>query len=139
MLRNGTHVPKSASQLRNTLRNGALELRSRFAASKWGLLCCEMALVRQTWFRSCEIPCEMELWLRNWEFSCFGASQPFRSCEMGAPVLRSGTRVPNLVSQLRNTLRNGALTAKWGLLCCEMALVCQTWFRSCKNFRRRVN
>ena len=26
--------------------------------------------------------------------------------------------------------------AKWGPLCCEVALVCQTWFRSCGNFRR---
>ncbi|KAL6310781.1 hypothetical protein AAG906_017148 [Vitis piasezkii] len=26
---------------------------------------------------------------------------PFRSCELGAPVLRSGTRVPNSASQLR--------------------------------------
>ncbi|RVW27282.1 hypothetical protein CK203_103102 [Vitis vinifera] len=26
---------------------------------------------------------------------------PFRSCEMGVPVLRSGTRVPNSPSQLR--------------------------------------
>ena len=44
VLRNGTRVPKSASQLRNSLRNGtfgceienfhALELRSRFAAAK---------------------------------------------------------------------------------------------------------
>ena len=29
----------------------ALELRSRFAAAKWGLLCCDVALVCQTWFR----------------------------------------------------------------------------------------
>ena len=30
-------------------------------------------------------------------------------------MLRNGTRVPNLVSQLRNSLRNGALTAKTGI------------------------
>ena len=30
-------------------------------------------------------------------------------------MLRNGTRMPNLVSQLRNTLRNGALTAKTGI------------------------
>ena len=35
---------------------------------------------------------------------------------MDVTVLRNGTRVPNLVSQLRNTLRNGALTAKTGIL-----------------------
>ena len=34
---------------------------------------------------------------------------------MGVTVLRSGTRVPKLVSQLRNTLRNGALAAKLGI------------------------
>ena len=30
-------------------------------------------------------------------------------------MLRSGTRVPNLVSQLQNTLRNGALAVKLGI------------------------
>ena len=30
-------------------------------------------------------------------------------------MLRNGTRVPKLVSQLRNTLRNGALAAKLGI------------------------
>ena len=39
----------------------------------------------------------------------------FRSCEMDAPVLRSGTRVPKMVSQLPNPLRNGALAAKLGI------------------------
>ena len=34
---------------------------------------------------------------------------------MGVIVLRSGTRVPKSVSQLRNTLRNGALAAKLGI------------------------
>ena len=34
---------------------------------------------------------------------------------MDVTVLRNDTRVPNLVSQLRNTLRNGALTAKTGI------------------------
>nr|CAN74659.1 hypothetical protein VITISV_037668 [Vitis vinifera] len=60
-----------------------------------------MALVCQNRFRNCEIPCGMELWLRNQEFSRFIASQPFRSCELGAPVLRGGTRVPKSASQLR--------------------------------------
>ena len=59
----------------------------------------------------------------------------FRSCEMNVTVLRSGTRVPKSLSQLRNTLRNGTFvaksglyhfvgrfaTAKWMLLCCEVA------------------
>nr|CAN64386.1 hypothetical protein VITISV_029469 [Vitis vinifera] len=34
---------------------------------------------------------------------------------MGVTMLRNGTRVPKLVSQLRNTLRNGALAAKLGI------------------------
>ena len=46
-------------------------------------------------------------------------SQPlrnaFRSCEMNVTVLRSGTRVPKSLSQLRNTLRNGTLVAKSGI------------------------
>ena len=36
----------------------------------------------------------------------------FRSCGMNVTVLRSGTRVPNSPSQLRNTLRNGTFGAK---------------------------
>ena len=74
----------------------------------------------------------------------------FRSCEINVTVLRSGTRVPKSLSQLRNTLRNGTFVAKsglyhfasrfaaakWGLLCCEVALVCQTRLHSCKNSRR---
>ena len=40
---------------------------------------------------------------------------PFRSCEMSATVLRSGTRVPKSLSQLRNTLRNGTFVAKLGI------------------------
>ena len=101
----------------------------------------------QNRFRNFEILCGMGLLLRNMGFT---ASQPFRSCEMEAPVLRSGTRVPKSLSQLRNTLRNGTFVAKsglyhlasrfaaakWGLLCCEVALVCQNRLRSCKNSRR---
>ena len=61
VLRNGTRVPNSASQLRNTLRNGTFVAQSglyhfagRFATAKWGLLCCEVALVCQNRLRSCE-------------------------------------------------------------------------------------
>ena len=46
-------------------------------------------------------------------------SQPlrntFRSCEINVTVLRSGTRVPKSLSQLRNTLQNGTLVAKSGI------------------------
>ena len=41
----------------------------------------------------------------------------FRSCEMDAHVLRSGTRVPKMVSQLRNPLPNGVFPAKWRISC----------------------
>nr|CAN62947.1 hypothetical protein VITISV_017684 [Vitis vinifera] len=127
-------------------------------------------------------------------------SQPFRSCEMSVRGFQMALVCQKVVSQLRNTLQNGALAAKlgfftfwyfaavsqlrnevhcaakwhscakmcfaavkypaewsfgceignfhalelrsrfaaakWGLLCCEVALVCQNWFRSCENFRR---
>ena len=36
----------------------------------------------------------------------------FRSCKINVTVLRSGTRVPKSLSQLRNTLRNGTFGAK---------------------------
>ena len=105
-----------------------------------------MALMCQNRLRSCEIPCEMELWsfvavsqLRNggscaakwhscaklgfaaakypakWSFGCeignFHALE-LRSCEMGAPVLRSGTHVPNLVSQLQKFSQKSQLSCE---------------------------
>ena len=81
----------------------------RFAAAKWMLLYCEVALVCQKWFRSCQIPCGMELSLRNGGFHALVVRSRFRSCEMGAPVLRSGTRVPKVVSQLRKFSQRGQL------------------------------
>ena len=134
-----------------------LELRSRFAATKWGSLCCEMALVCQKvasqlwnplrngafptkmgsfmlwWFaavsqlrngshcaakwHSCakigfaasKLLAEWDFWLRNWEFSRFGASQSFRSCEMRVTVLRNG-----LVCQ--KCFRNREILCGMGLL-----------------------
>nr|CAN75027.1 hypothetical protein VITISV_034950 [Vitis vinifera] len=91
---------KVVSQSRNTLQNGALAaklgvfmLRSRFAAAKhpakWGFGSEIESFYASQPFRSNKTPCEMGLWLRNWEFLCFAA-----------------------VSQLQNTLRNGALAAK---------------------------
>ena len=63
---------------------------------------------------------------------------PFRICEIGLLCCEMALVCQRGVSQLRNTLRNGAMVAKigdftlWGfrsyemeLLCCEMALVCQ--------------
>ncbi|WJZ92827.1 hypothetical protein VitviT2T_011802 [Vitis vinifera] len=61
-----------------------------------------------------EIPCRMGLLVRNQALPLRNA---FRSCEMDAPVLRSGTRVPKMVSQLRNPLPNGAFPAKWRISC----------------------
>ena len=72
-----------------------------FAAAKLMLLCCEVAHMCQNCFRNCEIPCGMGLLVRN---HAFPLRNGFRSCQMDATVLRSGTRVPNLLSQLRNTL-----------------------------------
>ena len=124
VLRNGTRMPKVVSQLRNTLRNGTLvaklgvftlwdfaavsQLRNEgYCAAKWHS-CAKIGLA------AAKIPCGMELWLRNWEFSHFGTSQPFRSCEMRVTVLRNGTRVPKVLSQPRNPLRNGTFGAKSG-------------------------
>ena len=87
----------------------------RLAAAKWMLLYCEVALVCQDWFRSCQIPCGMELSLRNGGFHALVVRSRFRSCEMGATVLRSGTRVPNLVSQLRNALAETSTVLRNGL------------------------
>ena len=80
-----------------------------FAAAKWMLLCCEVALVCQIHFRNCEMPCGMGLLVRN---HAFPLRNGFRSCQMGATVLRSGTRVPNSLSQLRNTLAAAKYTRR---------------------------
>ena len=72
-------------------------------------LCCEVALVCQNHFRNCEILYGIGLLVRNHAFSFRNA---FRSCEIDATILRSGTRVPNPLSQLRNALRKGTFGAK---------------------------
>ena len=41
-------------------------------------------------------------------------SQPFRSCEMSVQGFQMALVCQKVVSQLRNTLRNGALAAKLG-------------------------
>ena len=83
-----------------------------FAIAKSMLLCCEVALVCQNHFRNCEIPCGMGLLVQN---HAFPLRKAFRSCQMGATVLRSGTRVPNLLSQLRNTLVETSTVLRNGL------------------------
>nr|CAN75486.1 hypothetical protein VITISV_041894 [Vitis vinifera] len=124
---------KVVSQSRNTLRNRALAaklgvfmLRSRKTPSEMGLWLRKLgvftlwhfAAVSQlrneghyaakwyscakSWFRSCKTPWEMGLWLRNWEFFML------RSCEMRVTVLRNGSRVPKVVSQLRKFSQRGA-------------------------------
>ena len=77
----------------------------RFAATNWALLCCEVAHVCQNHFCNCEIPCGIGFLVRNQALPLRNA---FRSCQMrapvlwsGTPVLWSGTRVPNSLSQLR--------------------------------------
>ena len=57
----------------------ALELCSRFAAAKWGLLCCEVALVCQNQFRSCEIFCREGPKAANWLRSKVLISQRLRN------------------------------------------------------------
>ena len=104
----------------------------------------------KSWFRSYKTPYEMGLWLRIFFFWIL---QPFRSCEMRFTVLRNGTCVPKVGFAATKypakwsfgceigifhvlELRSRFAAAKWGLLCCEVALVCQTWFHNCENFRR---
>ena len=90
VLRSGTRVPKSFSQLRNTLRNGIFVAKSglyhfvgRFAAAKWGLLCCEVALVCQTRLRSCENSRRESQSVAEWFGNKMLISQKFPSaCEI---------------------------------------------------------
>ena len=87
----------------------------------------------------------------KWGFGCeigsFYTSQPFRSCKKRLTMLQNGTRVPKVGFAVVKYpakwsfgyeigifhvlgLRSRFAAAKWGSLCCEMALVCQKWFRS---------
>ena len=80
---------KSLSQLTSQLRN-------------WSYCSAEWRSCAKNWVRNCETPFRMEISLRKWGFFyALVVRRPLRSCEMGAPVLRSGTRVPFLDSQLR--------------------------------------
>ena len=112
VLRNGTRVPKSASQLRNTLRNGAL-------AVKLGIFTLwDFAAISQ---------------LRN-EGYC---AAKWHSCAKSAFTAAKSSAEWDFWCEIRLyhfTMRFAA--AKWMLLCCEVALVCQKWFRSCENFHR---
>ena len=97
----------AVSQLQNTLRNGALAvelgvfmLHSHFAAVKHPA----------KWGLGCEI-------------GSFYASQSFYSCKTPCEM---GLWLRNLEFFM---LRSHFAAAKWGSLCCEMALVCQKWFR----------
>ena len=116
-------------------------LRSRFAAAKhpakWGFGSEIESFYASQPFRSNKTPCEMGLWLRNWEFLCFAAvSQLQNTLQNGALATKLGVFMLHChfaaVSQLRNTLRNGALAAKLGVFMlrsrktpCEMGL----WLR----------
>ena len=102
VLWSGTHVP-----------NGGFAALKHPA--KWGFGCEIGSFYASQPFHSCKTPCELGFWLRNWAFSCFGASQPFRSYEIRVTVLQNGPRVPKVVSQLRNPLPNGVSAAKFSL------------------------
>ena len=127
--------------------------RSHFTVVKWVYGASKWHLCAKKWFHSFKIPCEMELWLWNWKFLRFGISQPCHNCEMRFTVLRNGTRVPKSGFAAAKSsaewsfpcengifhalvVRSRFAAAKWESLCCEMALVCQIWFRSCENFRK---
>ena len=98
-LRNGTRVPKSGfaavksfAEWSFPCENGifhALVVRSRFAAAKWESPCYKMALVCQSWFRSCE----------NFRREGPEAAKWFRS--KMAILQRSGDSAANLLG-LRN-------------------------------------
>ena len=147
---------KVVSQPQNTLRNGALAaklgvfmLRCHFTAAKhpakWGFGC-EIGS-----FLCFAAVSQLQNTMQNGalaaKLAVFYASQPFRSCEMRVTMLRNGTRVPKVgfaATKLPTEwgfgceignfhaleLRSHFAAAKWGLLCCEVALVCQKWFCS---------
>ena len=94
----------------------------------------QMALVCQKVVPSREIPCKMELWLRNWKFLRFGILQPFRSCEMRVTVLQNGTRVP------KSGFAAVKSFAKWSFPCENgifHALVVRSRFAAAKIFTER--
>ena len=87
--------------------------RNHFAAAKWVYGALKWHSCVKGWFRSCEIPCEMGLWLRNWEFLRFGISLPFRSCEIRLLCYEMALVFQEGASQLQKFSQRGA----WG---CEM-------------------
>ena len=147
---------KVVLQLRNTLQNGALIAKLRFFTF-W-----DFAVISQLrnevhcaakWHSCAKIGFAASKYPAKWSF---GISQLFRSCEMRFTVLRNGTRVPKSGFAAMKSfakwsfpyengifhalvVRSRFAAAKWESLCCEVALVCQNWFRSCENFRREGN
>ena len=137
MLRNGTHVPKVLSQPRNPLRNRTFVpksafftsqcvsqlpndgscaakwhscAKSAFAAAKssaeWGFGC-QKKKMNFFFFRShscAKIGFAAAKHPSKWSFPC-----EMEDFQMGTPVLRSGTRVPKVVSQLRKFSQRVAL------------------------------
>ena len=113
------------------------QLKSDFVALKWVYGAAKRHWCAKKWFRSREIPCEMELWLWNWEFLCFAAISQLQNTlrngalavKLGVFMLRSCKTPCEMGLWLRNweffMLRSRFTAAKWGSLCCEMALVCQ--------------
>ena len=87
------------------------------------------------------------------DFKAWRISQPFRSCEMSVRGFQMALVCQRVVSQLRNTLRNGAFAAKigdfmlwgfrshfaaakWGYCAAKWHSCAKGVFRSCENFRR---
>ena len=106
---------KVVSQLRNTLQNGALPAKLGFFTF-W-----DFAVVSQ--LRN-EVHCAAK-WHSCAKIGFAAAKHPSKwsfPCEMEDFMLW--------------WFAAAFAAAKWGLLCCEVALMCQNWFRSCKNFRR---
>ena len=149
VLRSGTRVPNSPSQLRNTLRNetfvaksGLYHFAGRFAAAKWMLLCCEVAKAQISQQKSHSAG-YFAIAKVNLAHKCHFAAQwySFGSCEMHCEVVKPdfatkvpfrrvfrncegefGTRVP-----LRSTvtfisqLRNALRS------CCENGILLRNW------------
>ena len=94
------------------------QLRNEYnCAAKWHM-CAKIA------FAIAKYPAEWDFCCEIWAFT---ASQPLRSCEMGAPVLLSGTRVPNSPSQLRKFSQR--IPKCYGMVWQQNALFAEVFFR----------
>ena len=96
-----------------------------------------MALVCQNRFRNCEIPCGMELWMRNQGFSCFYSFATVSQLRIGGSCAakwhscaKIGFAAAKIFTEESNELRNDfakdgrfrrdMLISQWLRLSCEM-------------------